>query len=244
MSASDKNREISTLTIEDSEVSTQTNTTGEFSAIVDVQIPNGMRYEFPRGMPLEFFVYTHESASVSANSTDTVNLSNNLVNSPSLADIPTASAESGVSGPYSLVVWDDNDDIQTGVDSVDYTANTFDYTNSDGSQDNLEVWYLWGDSSQTEFRVYDETEESYSKENVTTQRQFHKAETFSKPSYITFSDDFVMTEKQHLKLSVKTDVDLTNWDVLGPNPSSSPGSFDTYGYSDFSIPVRKTHMRR
>jgi hypothetical protein len=66
---------------------------------------------------------------------------------------------------------------------------------------------------------------------------------FNTNAAITFSQPFTLDEKEHLKLTVKTDVDLTNWDTL-PGDSSSPGGVDTYSYSDFSIPVRKVPKRR
>ena len=235
--------EVTTVDIRDSEVTLSTNTTDEFSAIVDIQVPAGYRWEFPGDKPIQFFAYTHESKSVSANSTETVNLSNDLVNSPAVRDVETGSAETSVTGQRSLVVWDDNDDIQTGVDSVNYSGNSFDYTNSDGSQDNLEVFYLWADTSQLEFRTYTPDEERFEKKWIGTMRQFHESQVYKRQSHITFDEPFTMLEKEHLKMHVKTPVDLTNWDVLGPSPSSSPGNFDTYSYSDLQIPVKKIPMK-
>lgn len=240
-----KDHEVTQISLADSEVTTATNTTGEFSNIIDIQVPAGMRYVFPSNWGMQMYVYTHESATVTTDSgTETVNLSNNIVNSPTVRDVPTSSSETSTTGQYSLVVWDDTDDIQTGVASVDYAANSFDYTTSDTTDDDLEIWYLWGDSAQVEFRRYTPSEEDYDKELIKTMREFHEADVFNTQSQITFGSQFSMREKEHLKVSVKTDVDLTNWDVIGPSPSSSPGDFTTYGYSDIRIPVKKVPMRQ
>lgn len=220
-------------------VSLSANTTGEFSVIADISIPEGWRYEFPRNEPIEFFAYTHESFTVTASSTETKSLSNNLVNSPALRDIDTGASETAITGPRSLVVWDDEDDIQTGVDSVDYDANEFTYTDSDAGDNPLEVFYLWGDSSQVEFRHYNPAEDEYEKRFQTTMRRFHESRVFDSDSYITFDNQFTAREKDHLKVTLKTDVDLTNWDVYDENQGGGPGTMTTYSYSDFAIPVRK-----
>lgn len=232
------------VTIADGAVkSLSANTTGQFSHIVDIEVPHGEKWEFPatRNHGIQLYVYTHESKTVSATggSTGTVSLSNDLVNSPARRDIATSSSESSVTGPGSLVVWDDTDDIQTGVNSVDYDANEFDYTNSDASSDDLEVFYLWGDSSQVEFRSYDPAEEDFDKEFITSMRQFHEADVYNENSKVTFPHSFTLDEKQHLKVTVKTDVDLTNWDVFDDNQGGGPGNFTTYSYSYFSLPVKR-----
>lgn len=243
MSAS-KNREVSTLQITDQEVSLSSNLTGQFSTIADIQVPNGMRYEFPAGMGIECFIYTHESATVTTDSgTETVSLSNDLVNSPAVSDIPTSASNTASNGMYSLVVWDDESDIQTGVNSVDYDANSFDYTTPSATDRDLEVYYLWKDPSQLEFRTEPRSEESFDIEKSLSVRNFHEASVFNQNAAVTFSQPFTLDEKEHLKLTVKTDVDLTNWDTL-PGDGSSPGTVDTYGYSDFSIPVRKVPKKR
>lgn len=231
---------VSTLEIDDQEVTLSANSTGSFSEIIDIQVPHGHRYEFPATQPLELYAYTHESGSVSSNSTDTVSLSNNLVNSPALRDIPTSNGgENSITGQYSLVVWDDNDNIQSEVDSVDYSGNSFDYTNSDGSKDNLEIYYLWQDASQVEFRRYTPDLESYEIVHQKPMRAFHEASVFSGDSQITFPESFTLNEKEHLKVMVKTGVDLTRWDNFNANNAYSPNDLDTYSYSDFSFPVRR-----
>lgn len=237
---------VSTINIDDTEVTTSANATGEFSAIIDIQIPSGYRYEFVPGHPLEMYVPAHESATVSATggSTGTVSLSHDLVNSPAVRGVDTSASETEINGQRDLVVWDDQNDIQTGVASVDYDANEFDYTNSDGSADDLEVYYLWGDSAQVEFRTYTPDEERYEKELIKPMRSFHSGRVFSQESYITFPEPFTMMEKEHLKVSVKTNVDLSNWDVYNEGQSGSPGDFQTYSYADFSLPVRKVPMKQ
>lgn len=228
--------------MDDSEVSTFENVTGEFSTILDIQVPRGYRYEFVPTHPLEMYVPTHETFNQTANSTDTHTLSNNLVNSPALRDVETSASETAVSGPRSLVVWDDALDIQSGVASVDYDANEFTYTESNGANDDLEAYYLWGDSAQVEFRHYTPSEEDYDKQLIKSMRAFHQARVFSDESRISFPEPFTLMEREHLKITVKTDVDLSNWDAA-PDSASTPGDFETYGFADLSLPVRKVPMK-
>lgn len=234
---------VETVQIDDQEVTLQENTTGEFSSIIDIQVPQGQTWTFPSDTEhgVEMFIYTHEQFSQSASSTDTHSLSNNLVNSPSRRDVETSSSETQVTGPRSLIVWDDDtaQAFQTGVASVDYSANTFDYTDSDGNTSNLETYYLWGDSAQVEFRSYDRAEENYDKELIKSMREFHEADVYNVNSRITFPESFTLREKEHLKITVKTDVDLTNWNDYDSNNVHSPNSLDTWSYSYFKLPVIK-----
>lgn len=240
-----RNVPVTTINLGDQEVSTQTNTTGEFSSIVDIQVPNGYRYEFVPNQTLEMFIPTHESTTVTTDSgTETVNLSNNLVNSPSVRDVETSSSNTSVSGPRSLVVWDDQSDIQTGVNSVDYDANSFDYTTPDTTDRDLEVYYLWGDQAQVELRHYVPSEEDYDKELIKSMRSFHSADVYTTDGRITFSEPFTAMEKEHLKVTVKTDVDLSNWDATaGDGSSDTPGDIETHGFPRMSIPVRRVPMK-
>lgn len=242
--------EIQSLGIDDREVTLSENTTGQFSAVIDIEVPKGYRYVFPGGEPVEMFIPVHESQTVTTdNGTETVNLSNDLVDSPSVRNVPTSSSETATSGHYDLVVWDDTLGDQTGVASVDYSGNSFDYTTGDTTDDDLNFWYLWGDSSQVEFRHYTPDEEEYEKELSTSMRRMHKSSTFSRTGYVTYDNQFTMLEKEHLKVHIKTDVDLTDWGVYDASAdnwvdSTSPGTTDTYSYADFSFPVKRVPMRR
>lgn len=238
---------LSTVTLDDSSVTTSENTTGEFSTIIDIEVPRGYRYEFVPGQPLQMYVPTHETFSQGASATDTHNLSNNIVNSPALRDVETSSSETEIKGPRSLVVWDDegNHDFQTGVNSVDYAGNSFDYTDSNNAGGDLEVYYLWVDSAQVEFRHYTPSEEDYDKQLIRSMRSFHQANVHDRPGWIRFPEPFTMMEREHLKVTVKTDVDLSNWDAQsGDGSSNTPGDIETYGYPDLSLPVRKVPMKR
>lgn len=236
--------EVTTINLDDQGVSTFTNTTGEFSNIIEIEVPSGYRYEFPTGHPVEAFVYTHESDTVSSGASNaTTNLSNNLVNSPAVRDVPANGSESALSGPRDLVVWDDQEGSQVDVDAVDYSANTFDYSDTGAAESDLQIWYLWGDSSQVEFRSYTATEESYDKELIRSMRQFHSANTLNRNGYVTFQSPFTLMEKEKLAVTVKTGVDLTDWDTRDTS-AISPGSHTSiYGYSDVNIPVRKIPMK-
>lgn len=240
-----RNVPVTTVNLEDQEVSTFENVTGEFSDIVDIQVPKGYRYEFVPTQTLEMFIPTHESVTVTTDSgTETVNLSNNLVNSPSVRDVETSSSNAAVSGPRSLTVWDDQSDIQSGVESVDYDANSFDYVTPDATDRDLEVYYLWGDQAQVELRHYTPAEEDYDKELIKSMRSFHAADVYSHDGAITFPEPFTLMEKEHLKVTVKTDVDLTNWDAhAGDGSSDTPGDFETHGHPRVSIPVRRVPMK-
>lgn len=233
---------VDDIDITDEEVTLNTNTTGEFSEIIDIQVPKGYRYEFVKGHPITMFIYTHESFTVSASSTETKNLSNDLVNSPVMRDIETSSAETQIYGPRSLVVWDDEDDIQTGVDSVDYSADSFAYTDSDANANPLEVFYLFGDSSSVQFREYQPDEETFDVRYSDNIRAFHTTNVYDSTQMIQFGSTFTLEEKQHLKVAINTDVDLTNWDVYDENQGGGPGTMTTYSYSNFSIPVRKVQV--
>lgn len=234
-------------------VTTSTNTTSQFSEIVDIQIPEGYKYEFPAGKGISMYVRTHETATVTTDSgTETVSLSNDLVNSPTVRDIPGSSGSSSTgdqsntstSGAYSLVVWDDQSDIQTGVESVNYSGDSFDYTTPDTTDRDLEIFYLWGDPSQLEFRTYTGTEEEFDKKAITTMRELHLADVYLRQEQVTFSESFTLREDEHLKVHVNTGVDLSNWDAQpGDGSSSTPGDFETYGYSNFQIPVRRIPLR-
>jgi hypothetical protein len=237
-----RNAGVKTVSIADPEVSLQTNTTGEFSNIIDIQVPQGETWTFPSSEShgLEMYVYTHESTTVSG--TQTVTLSNNIINSPARRDVDTSAAETQITGPRSLVVWDEDTSsgIQTGVDSVDYDANEFDYSETNGG--NLEYYYLPGDSSQVEFRKYNAVEEDYDKVFQTSMRAFHESDVYNKNSRITFPDSFSLREKEHLKVSVKTDVDLARWLNFDASNPYTPGSVDTWSYSYFKLPVIKRSM--
>lgn len=234
---------VSTVSIDDSEVDTFENVTGEFSTIIDIQVPRGYRYEFVPGHPMEMYVPTHETFTQTASATDTHALSNNLVNSPAIRDVEESSSETQISGPRDLVVWDEEEGFQTGVAAVDYANNAFDYTDSDTNGHDLQAYYLWGDSAQVEFRHYTPSEEDYDKQLIKSMRSFHQARVFSDESRIRFPEPFTLMEREHLKVTVKTDVDLSNWDA-SPDDSSTPGSIETYGYADLSLPVRKVPMKQ
>lgn len=236
--------EVTTIDLSDQGVTTQTNTTGEFSNIIDIEVPAGYRYEFPTNHTIEAFIYNHETTTVSSGATDeTQNLSNNLVNSPAVRDIPANGSETALGGPRDLVVWDDEESSQVDVDAVDYDANTFDYSDTGTAESDLQVWYLWGDSAQVEFRSYTATEESYDKELIRSMRHFHQADTLNRHGRVAFQSPFTLMEKEKLSVSVKTDVDLTNWDTTADS-AISPGSHSgIYGYSDITIPVRKIPMK-
>lgn len=237
--------EVTTINLDDQGVSTFTNTTGEFSNIIEIEVPSGYRYEFPTQHSVEAFVYTHETDTVASGATDaTTTLSNNLVNSPAVRDIPADGSESAISGPRDLTVWDDEAGSQVDVDAVDYDANTFDYSDTGSAESDLQVWYLWGDSSQVEFRSYTATEESYDKELIRSMRHFHNANTINRNGYVTFQSPFTLMEKEKLAVSIKTDVNLDNWDARPDDGELSPGSHTgIHGYSDVHIPVRKIPMK-
>ena len=233
---------VGTVTIADSEVTLSTNTTGEFSAVVDIQVPHGQRWTFPSDSThgIEFYGYTHQSETVTTDSgTETVTLDNNLVNSPALRDIETSSSTTEITGPRSLVVWDNESDFQTGVNAVDYDANSFDYTTPSATDRPLEIYYLWGDSAQLEFRSYDRAEEEYQKELIKSVREFHEADVYNENSRISFPESFTLRSKEHLKLTLKTDVDMTNWDSFDSNNPNTVSGLDTYSYSYFKLPVIK-----
>lgn len=236
--------EVTSINLDDQGVSTFTNTTGEFSNIIEIEVPSGYRYEFPTGHSVEAFVYNHEVTTASSGATDEEQtLSNNLVDSPAMRSVPAAGSESEIVGPHDLVVWDDEEGSQVDVDAVDYTANTFDYSDSGAAESDLQVWYLWGDSAQVEFRNYSATEESYDKELIRSMRHFHSANTLNRNGYITFQSPFTLMEKEKLAVSIKTDVDLTNWDVRSES-AISPGSHTgVHGYSDVHIPCKKIPMK-
>lgn len=236
--------EITTINLSDQGVSTQTNTTGEYSNIIEIEVPSGYRYEFVPNHTIEMFVYTHETATVSSGASNAAqSLSNNLVNSPAVREVPASSSESAISGPRDLVVWDDEEGAQVDVDAVDYDANTFEYSDTGAAESDLQIWYLWGDSAQVEFRSYTATEESYDKELIRSMRHFHSADTLNRNGRVSFQSPFTLMEKEKLAISVKTDVDLGNWDVTSES-AISPGSHSgIYGYSDVTIPVRKVPMK-
>lgn len=234
---------VTTLSIGDQEVTTSANSTNAFSEIIDIQVPQGFKYEFPSDRGLSMYVLLHESITGAGTGTNTQTLGNDLVNSPTVADVPTGNDDSTeVSGRHDLVIWDDGRDYQTSVDTVDYDANSFDYNNQSGDPSDLEVYYLWGDPSQLEFRTYGgtENESGFEKKAITTMREFHMANVYSKDERVTFSDSFVLRQDEHLKVEVKTAVDLANWDAqVGDGSSSTPGDIETYSYSNFQIPVRR-----
>lgn len=234
---------VTTVSLSDEEVSTSENTTGQFSEIVDIQVPEGFKYEFPSREPIGLWVYVHESKTNVGTGTNEVTLSNDLVNSPSVAGVPTSVDDSTAQpGQYSLVIWDDDRDQQTGVDAVDYAGDHFDYNNQSGTTSDLELFYLWGDSSQVEFRSYTGTEESFKKRKIDAMRNFHLAEVFRQPEMIAFDNSFTLREKHHLKIHVKTGVDLANWDDQpgdGAANTVGDGDIEMYSYSDIHVPVRR-----
>ena len=161
------------------------------------------------------------------------------MNSPALRVIDPSSSTTAITGPRSLVGWDNESDFQTGVNAVDYDANSFDYTTPDATDRPLEIYYLWGDSAQLEFRSYDRAEEEYQKELIKSVREFHEADVYNSNSRITFPESFTLREKEHLKLTLKTDVDLTNWDSFDSDNPNAVSGLDTYSYSYFKLPVIK-----
>lgn len=233
----------STINVYDSEVSLSSNTTGQASEIIDVKVPQGYRYEFPaepKPHGIQLFMMTHEQTTAPTG-TNTISLSNDLVNSPSRRDVGTSGGETATSGASSLVVWDDDSGVatQTEVDAVDYDADTYDYTNSTGTASTHEVFYLWGESSEIEFRHYQKDLQDFDHVGGGTAREFHLSSVFSDEEKVAFGRRFTVNEKEHLKVYLNSSVDLTNWDAV--NSGDGPGSnVDTRSYSYFELPVRKT----
>lgn len=236
----------STVTIHDNEVSLSDNNnlTDEMAEIVDIKVPAGMRYEFPSEPVyggLQMFLMTHESATAPTG-TNTISTSNDLVNSPALSEIGTSSSETAETGHTSLVVFDDTADIQTGVSSVNYSGNSFDYSNGTASSKTLHFWYTWGDASQIEFRHYDKSVEDYDRVGSETAAGFHTRNVHTEQQQEGFGRPFTAGPKEHLKVYINTPVNLTNWDDLdaGSGPATSAGS---RSYSYFQFPVRKHNVR-
>jgi len=225
----------STLTLSDTAVSTSENITGEKSQIIDIRVPKGERWIVPGNEGLEMFLMVHEQFTTdgSGGSDETFNLSNDLANSPVVSDADdsqsSAGAEVDANGAADLVVYDEG--VQKAVVSVDYDGDSFDYADAD-TDSTLDVYYLWGDSSQIEGRKYDKVLESYSVPFASTAARMHRANVYDDKQKQTFQNQVTLQEKEHLRFVVTTDVDLANWaayDGGGPNSTTS--------YSRVAIPV-------
>lgn len=220
-------QQLSTIGIQGSEVTLSQNQTGDFSEVIDVEIPEGYRYEFPSTRPMELFMFTHESKTTNgtAGTTETFALANDLINSPAMSDAPVSA------GQADLVLFEDG--TQVAPDSVNYSADEFTFTNNTGGS-TLDVYYLWGDPSKIEARAYDTTLESYDVVVGETANALHSAKTFSELEQITYNNNFVLRESEHLQFHINTSVDLSNWEVVdgsGPNGTDSP--------SNMRLPVYK-----
>lgn len=221
----------------DSNVTTQANRPGELSEIMDIRVPKDQIFVFPRHTGLKMYLPVHEQFTTdgSGGTDETFNLSESLVDSPSVTDPDTSQSSGGsevdANGAADLVVYDEG--VQKAVVSADFDANTFTYADAD-TDSTLDVYYLAEFSSHIVGRAYDATLESFRVPFGGSVSQFHRARVFNTESKQTFKNTFALAEKEHLKFYINTPVDLTNWDAID---ASGPNGTSSYAYAE--IPVYK-----
>lgn len=223
-----------TIGLEKQFVSTQSNTTGEFSEIIEVQAPAGKEFQFHENDSIQLFAYTHEQFTHGGTGVETFNLTNDLVNSPSVTDVPTGESENAHSGRYDIVVWDNNQGNQVGVESVDYANDSFDY-DSNATPD-LDVYYLWQDTSKLRAEAYVANEQSYAPVYGNSFSALHSVQLGSSNERQTFRNSFKLGPKEKLKFFVNTQVDLENWDDT--SSGSGPNSSNSFSYLRLPVTIR------
>ncbi|QFU83389.1 hypothetical protein [Natronorubrum aibiense] len=118
------------------EFTTQESTPDEASVVAEIQVgrPLQLRDDPDSELRLALPAYEHFTTDGTADETETFELGNNLVKSPTTED---------------LLVWEDGAVVQP--DSVDYDSNAFDYTSS-GTETDLDVFYIARNPASVEIR--------------------------------------------------------------------------------------------
>lgn len=221
-------------------VTTQSNTTGEFSEIVEVQTPVGHRFEYDPNRPIEFFMMTHEQKTTGGvGAQETFNLANALADSPHLdGDSGTDGEDTAPpsNGSADLVLYSDG--VQVAPDAVRYHdhatgADQFDYTDG-GAVETLDVYYVFRDSFQINGEYYVANEQSW-EPVFTGTRGLHVSNIYNDEEMYTFHNAFTVGPKEKLKFQISTAVDLANW-----NSNTEDGTEPTAGaaaFSSFRLPV-------
>lgn len=112
------------------------NTSGELTQIASFQAKRPLAVR--EGVMTDVHIVAYEgftSPDLSSNSQNTYNLSNDIIDAPAVAD--------------SLVLYQGTSPVT--ADSVDYSANSFDYTD-DGTGNELHAYYIVGDQALVDIR--------------------------------------------------------------------------------------------
>ena len=226
-------------------VTTQSNTTGEFSEIIEVETPIGRELRYDPSRPIEFFLMAHDSFTTGgAGSQETFVLSNKL------ADSPLLDGESGTdgedtsppsNGSADLVVYSDGG--QVAADAVRYDThssnpNEIDYTDG-GSVEELDVYYIIRDSFEIEGRVYVANEQAYDR-TFTGTKGLHVQNVRNENEQYNFYNSFRVGPKEKLRFFIKTDVDLANWNS-NTDDQSAPTS-GAVSFSKMRLPVTEKEV--
>lgn len=235
--------DLKTISLKSNTVTTQENRTGDFSEFLTVRVPKSYRYTFPSDKQVELFLPTHETFDTAGSGAQqTFELSHDLAESPATAGSGGEDREDTsppTRGQSDLVLYADGDRVEP--DAVRYhdhedDPSEFDYED-DGTEQELDVYYLWRDSSQINARVEERNEESFERVFGSTAAATHTAKTFSDLQTVTFSNRFTVDEKERVRFVINSDVSLANWDAgMG---DSDPGPNDTKSYAHVLLPVYK-----
>ncbi|DAC85271.1 hypothetical protein [Natrinema versiforme] len=118
------------------EFNTQEGTPGEASVIAETQVGRALQLRDDPDSELRLVLpaYEHFTTDANADNTETFELANTLVESPTTQD---------------LLIWEDGAVVQP--DAVDYGADSFDYTSS-GTETDLDVFYVARNPASVEIR--------------------------------------------------------------------------------------------
>ena len=227
----------STIEITGGEVTTRANRTGEFTDIVEIQVPRGYIYAFPGNKPIQAYFMVHEQFNSSVSAGQTYELDHNIVEAPNLGQrTGAADSQTEASGHDSLVLYDNG--TQVLPEDVDFDEDEFTYQ-SDNADNDLDVYYTWGESSELRAKTYTTDFERHEQVMGTTVRKFHQSNLYNRTERETFANEFALNEKEWLKIEISTGVDLDEWDAI-----SADGPNDTSSYSYFQLPVYKLSKSR
>ncbi|ELY71097.1 hypothetical protein [Natrinema versiforme] len=118
------------------EFDTQAGTSGEASVVAEIKLgrPLQLRDDHDSELRLVLPAHEHFTTNGSADEQETFELGHNLIESPSTQD---------------FLLWEDGSVVQP--DSIDYDANSFDYTSA-GTETDLDVFYVPRDPASVEIR--------------------------------------------------------------------------------------------
>lgn len=228
-----------TITQRSNFVSASANRTGEMTEFLEIRTPAGYEFEYPADGRIEMFLYTHEQFTAAGGAPETLSLSHKLADSPALrggADDGTDESPPG-GGQSDVVVYvggTRTTPAEVRYDHAGSNPNEVDVATS--ADDEVDVYYVWRDSSLVEGRWYQANEEEYEQVFGSTAGQLHTASSLNIEENETFSHTFTAGPKERVKFMVNTAVNLEHWNAF---KGSGDGPNSTDSMASFRLPVRK-----